>query len=424
MHTPAPRPVLQSVRCALMCAVSLLAVPSANCAEYRISNGDVLETTVVGIPELTLRAQVNQDGDVRVPLSAPLHAAGSTLAEIRAKVRNLLPAKPFRRQNQEGREYPVIIEASDVDVNVAEYRPVYLNGDVAKPGEQPYRPGLTARQAIALAGGYDIMRFRMNNPFLEQSDLRSEYQVLWTDYAREQVHIARLQSELQGNAEIDRAGLTDTPVAGRSTKAIEALEADILSVRRADFTKEQAYLKEAVGKEDERIEVLSEQQKKERAGVQEDAEDLQRLQDAYRQGSVPITRLVEARRALLSSSTRQLQTSALLAQMDRERHEYGRRSERLVDQRRLELTRELQDAETKLAALRARLSAAQEKLVYVGMIRSQLVRGDGSPPEITAFRKSGGSTARIVLSQESELEPGDVVEIALAAGAAPLPADR
>jgi polysaccharide export outer membrane protein len=42
-----------------------------------------------------------------------------------------------------------------------EQRPVYLNGDVSRPGEQRYRLGLTVRQAIALAGGYHIMRFRM-----------------------------------------------------------------------------------------------------------------------------------------------------------------------------------------------------------------------------------------------------------------------
>ena len=42
-----------------------------------------------------------------------------------------------------------------------EQRPVYLNGDVSRPGEQRYRLGLTVRQTIALAGGYDIMRFRM-----------------------------------------------------------------------------------------------------------------------------------------------------------------------------------------------------------------------------------------------------------------------
>jgi polysaccharide export outer membrane protein len=415
---------LRSLRRALICAAGMLLVPTVAFAEYRISNGDILETTVVGMPELRLRAQVNQDGYIQVPLSEPLHVEGAILSEVRAKVQDLLPAKQFRRQNQDGREYPVIIQASDVDVSIAEYRPVYLNGDVAKPGEQPYRPGLTVRQAIALAGGYDILRFRMNNPFLEQSDLKSEYDILWTEYAREQVRAARLTSESQDKTEIDPDGLTGTPVARKTTDKLVQREGEILGARRGDFTKEKSYLKEAVAKEDERIAVLSEQLEKERVGVQQDAEDLQRVQEAYHNGNVPITRLVEARRSLLLSSTRQLQTAALLAQMDRERREYGRRGERLVDQRRLELLRELQDAELKLAAIGSRLEAAGEKLVYVGMVRSQLVRGKGSVPEIVVFRRTGNSASkRTAVSEDSELQPGDAIEVALSADSVPqLPA--
>src|SRR5689334_11443006 len=152
--------------------VLLLSSPAR--AEYRLAIGDVVETSVAGVPELRQRSQVSQDGEVLLPLGGQLRVDGMTMAEARDKVRQPVPTKEFRRRNEDGREYPVIIAPGDVQIAVAEYRPVYLNGDVAKPGEQPFRPGLTVRQAIALAGGYDILRFRMNNPFLEQSDLKSE----------------------------------------------------------------------------------------------------------------------------------------------------------------------------------------------------------------------------------------------------------
>jgi polysaccharide export outer membrane protein len=45
------------------------------------------------------------------------------------------------------------------------------------------------RQALALAGGYDVIRAK--DPFLESADLRSEYMSLWTDFAREQIRISR-----------------------------------------------------------------------------------------------------------------------------------------------------------------------------------------------------------------------------------------
>ncbi|OKO88691.1 hypothetical protein AC629_08780 [Bradyrhizobium sp. NAS80.1] len=53
--------------------------------------------------------------------------------------------------------------------------PFYVNGAVSKPGEYPYRPSITARQLVAVAGGYDFMRIRMSNPSLGSADLRSEY---------------------------------------------------------------------------------------------------------------------------------------------------------------------------------------------------------------------------------------------------------
>ena len=66
------------------------------------------------------------------------------------------------------------------------------------------------RQAIALAGGYDIMRFRMNNPFLEQADLQSEYRALWTEFAKEQAPFARLQASLMARRSSTTSPCEDT----------------------------------------------------------------------------------------------------------------------------------------------------------------------------------------------------------------------
>ena len=186
---------------------------SAASAEYRLAIGDVLEISAAGIPELRHRAPINPDGEISLPLGGHLRVKRNGVVRRAKKVREILPTKEFRRRNEFGREYPVILIPGEINVMIAEYRPVYLNGDVSKPGEQVYRPGLTVRQAIALAGGYDIMRFRMNNPFLEQADLQSEYNALWTEFAKEQTRHARLQAELEEKAELDRSTLAKTPLA-------------------------------------------------------------------------------------------------------------------------------------------------------------------------------------------------------------------
>lgn len=96
----------------------------------------------------------------------------------------------FRQRTLEGREVVVVIDPNEVTTVVAEHRSVYVNGDVSNPGEYRYRPATTARQLVAMAGGYDIRRIRMNNPYLESADLRSEYGSLWTEFAKNRRAVA------------------------------------------------------------------------------------------------------------------------------------------------------------------------------------------------------------------------------------------
>jgi polysaccharide export outer membrane protein len=39
-------------------------------------------------------------------------------------------------------------------VEVLKYRPVFILGEVSKPGEYPYQPGMTVLTAVAIAGGF------------------------------------------------------------------------------------------------------------------------------------------------------------------------------------------------------------------------------------------------------------------------------
>src|SRR5437667_127472 len=129
---------------------------------------------------------------------------------------------------------------------------VYVNGDVAKRGQQAFRPGLTVRQALALAGGYDVMRFRAKDPFLESADLRSEYMSLWTDFAREQIRISRLQAELQGSDQLDLQGLVKTPVADSVISGLESIAREQQIARNEDHRKEKESLVAALKQQDDR----------------------------------------------------------------------------------------------------------------------------------------------------------------------------
>jgi polysaccharide biosynthesis/export protein len=402
----------RSIKWGLVAVGLTISVTQAR-AEYRVNIGDVLEVAVAGVPELRHRAAVQVDGNISLPLAGTLSVAGLPLPQIRAKVGAALASKVFRQRTPDGREVVIVIDADEVTTVVAEYRPIYVNGDVSKPGEYPYRPATTARQVIAVAGGYDIMHIRMNNPYLESADLRSEYGSLWTEFAKEQARMWRIKNELGEGAQISPGALTDLPLARSAISEIVHAETEYLKTKQSDYQQEKAFLQRGVRQGDDEVRVLSEQQKKEEEGVQSDLEDLQKASDLFGKGSLTSPRVTDARRAVLLSSTRKLQTSAQLMQVKKQQDEFVRKLAKLDDQRRLDLLRELQDTSVKLNQIREKLQSVSEKLQYTAMVRSQLVRGASSKPDIAIIRKGEKGPERIIASEDTELQPGDAVEVTL-----------
>jgi polysaccharide export outer membrane protein len=394
-------------------AVALLCTIAPARAEYRLHAGDLIEISVARFPELKQRVPVQMDGTLTYPLLGTISVADVPAAEVQTKIQATLAAKVFRQRTSDGRESSVSIDPDEVIATVVEYRPIYVNGDVSKPGEQVYRPLMTARQAIALAGGYDVMRLRMSNPILETADLRGEYESLWTEYAKEQAHVWRLKQELGQDTKLDERSLLDVPITQSTAQAIVNLAADTLKTDLANQQAERTFLQRGVVQADQQVQILAEQEKTESEGVKADTEEFERLKELYNRGTLPILRVTDARRAMLLSSTRKLQTTAQLMQIRRQRDDLSRQIERLDSQRRSELLRELQDATVMLSKTRFKLQSTGEKLQYTTLAKSQLTRGFGAPPAITIVRRGPKSTDNLTANEDFELEPGDVVEVAL-----------
>jgi polysaccharide export outer membrane protein len=399
-----------AVPAAVLLAMLLASLPAV--AEYRLDIGDTLNVSVMGVPELRPHAKVDLDGEIALPLIGNIYVVGMSLAELRAKLKQLLPAKIIRQRTPDGRQELVGIDPDEIIVDIVEYRPIYVNGDVAKPGEQAFRAGLTVRQAISLAGGYDIMHFRMNNPFLESADLRAEYNSLWTDFSKEQAHVWRLETELGHEPNGASKDDAKSPIPAYVVAQIAEAEAEKLKLNEADNKKEKAYLQRELDESALQLASLLEDQQRERREIEADLTEIKKVRDLSAKGLVTTSRYAEERRSMLLSEIRVLQTNAQVAQVKREREELGRKLERVDDQRRMALLHDLEDAHVKLSQIRTRLEAVGEKLLYTGAVKSQLVRGTGSKPQIAIFRN--GPT-RIVADGDTILLPGDVIDVALEA---------
>jgi polysaccharide export outer membrane protein len=407
-----------SIRQLLMIIAFLLA-PIAAHGEYVLAPGDVLEIEVVGLRDFRHRVMIDLNGQASFPLIGDIKAAGVSVGELRKQVKSILSTKAFRSRqlDQQGRslslDQVVTVSPDEVILNVAEYRPIYVNGDVANPGAQPYRPGMTVRQAIALAGGFDTMRFRGRDPFLDSSDFRGDYYELWTEFAKVRAQAERFQAELDGKRALGQPKLDDLPLPSVVTSRIVDVEAQRLSVDNSDHQKEKQYLTDAVQQEDGRIATLQRQRETEQKDADSDAAEYSQLQANFSKGLVPMTRLSDTRRQTLFSATRVLQTTALMNQVQRQRSEFARRLERVDDQRRDSLLGKLQDANVRLATIRARLQAVGDKLLYAGVVRSQLARGAGGDPAIKVHRNDNDTSGNIAADEDTRLMPGDVVEVRL-----------
>lgn len=106
---------------------------------YRLGIGDKLRITVYGEEDLSGEFVVDSTGQVQLPLIGTVRAAALTISEFNAEIHSSLV-----RYLQDPR----------INIEVLNYRPFYILGEVNKPGEYPFENGLTALSAVALAGGY------------------------------------------------------------------------------------------------------------------------------------------------------------------------------------------------------------------------------------------------------------------------------
>ena len=113
---------------------------------YRLDAGDRLRVVVYGQEGLTNTYAIDAGGSITMPLIGSVPARGKTpaalAADITAKLRNGFIREP------------------SVAVEIEAYRPFFILGEVAAPGQYPYVPNMTVESAVAIAGGFSPRALR------------------------------------------------------------------------------------------------------------------------------------------------------------------------------------------------------------------------------------------------------------------------
>lgn len=398
-----------NVGCATLAAALLWSVDSVS-AEYKLAAGDVIDVSVAGQLDLRQRASVQIDGTISVPVIGTVQAAGRTTSDLRMTLEATLATKVLRRKTPDGRDYVVLIQPGDVAAAIAEYRPVYVNGDVAAPGQHAFRPSMTVRQVVALSGGFSLAR--KFDSRADPVDVQYQYSAAATEFAQQQVHAIRVKAELDDKGEFGPEDIKSVPVPSSILSELVQTELELLKVSRTTFQQEKAYLLRAIQQADEQIDFLSAQERQEESGAQADSGELERVSKAYGSGSLPSPRVAESRRAVLLSSTRRLQTSVNLVETKRQRDELGWKLDRIGNERRTKLLSEMQETGVRLAVLRVKLEGLAQKRQNARAIGSAPMTVSAAPPDLSVLRKGQQDTVRIPADEDTELQPGDVVEVA------------
>lgn len=127
--------------------------------EYRLGSGDKIRVITFGEEALTGEFQVSGAGKVSLPLVGELEASGLTAREFQNSVETAL---------KDG-----YLKEPRVSVEILNYRPFYILGEVTKPGEYPYTNGLTVLNAVATANGFTY-RANKGRVFIKRADGEKE----------------------------------------------------------------------------------------------------------------------------------------------------------------------------------------------------------------------------------------------------------
>jgi len=115
-------------------------VSARNDASYHLDAGDKLRVVVYGQEGLTNTYAIDAGGSITMPLIGPVPARGRTPAALAAEISAKLRAG--------------FIRDPSIAVEIESYRPFFILGEVAAPGQYPYVPRMTVESAIAIAGGF------------------------------------------------------------------------------------------------------------------------------------------------------------------------------------------------------------------------------------------------------------------------------
>jgi polysaccharide biosynthesis/export protein ExoF len=356
--------------------------------EWQTIDGTFKEWTAVS-GEYT----VGSNGALSIPFVGQTDVAGKTTEEVANVIADTLKRKLG------------LPDRPEASVELAEYRPIYVAGDVQSPGQFPYAPGLNVVKAVSRAGGMRITTgVRTERDYLQA---KGGYQTTADEQLRLRVRAARLDAEASGK---DSFALPKEIASEAGVQAIFAEESAIMSTAQKKVALQlQALdeLKTLLGNEISSLEKKVLSQKRQMELAQKELDGLDTLAD---KGLVSNTRQFNAERVLadLQGDALDLDTAILRARQDISKAQQDEIDVR--NTRESDVAEERQEVEAKLREATLKLD------MYRSLIAEAIQSGDTSAEDemrvgYKLVREKDGVSQEIVATEATVVLPGDVVKV-------------
>lgn len=341
---------------------------------------------------------VGPAGTLSLPLVGEVQASGKTTGEIAELVASSLQQKLG------------LPDRPEASVELAQFRPFYITGDVRTPGEYPYVPNLTVLKAMSIAGGERRASEGGGRAEKDLLNARGGYDVLADTQIRLAVKLARIEAELAEREEIEvPPEYADNPL----VPSILADEQAIMAARHRTLALQLEALddlKELLQSEIVSLERKVKTQTRQRDLAQEELDDLGSL---AQEGLVVNTRVLGTERSVADMEGKLLDLETAILRAKQEISKASQEAAELSSTMRSDLAIERQQVEAALneavLKLRTQRNLIAEAVSYAsGGLGMEAI---DAPLVLTIVRGVDGQTERISASEDTAILPGDVLQV-------------
>jgi polysaccharide export outer membrane protein len=387
------------------------AAPQIASMSYRVAPGDRVNIVVFGQPDLSGEFMIDGMGDVVLPLIGEVRLGALTVKELEQTITKALSEGFFQN--------PV------VNVRVIDFRPVYVVGDVRSPGSYPYRHGMTALSAIALAGGFGIPEPLQTSARVDFLAADQRVKAFEASSAALRIRRARLEAQRDGATDFDVPRATE---AGDDDQilSIIANEQNLFTALTRGHMRELELLREQIPRLYAEISSVREQSLHETTQlklIQNHLEDFTKLMNS---GLARRYTGIELQREEARNKSNIARFAAELARLELSIGDVELKILQAENEYRRQVLSQLQESEARLQEIASSLPGAyeiREAHFQRGGVTLEMSLGR-SQPTVVVHRNDGREQQVIAGSEATALLPGDVVEVRRSAAAKATAASR